>query len=103
MPLHSLHEAVLPYSRLRRSSVPLLVIALAARPFAEPPRQVRDPGSGPEQQAATANPVAVLETRTPRLPEFLLRGTVPVPPGTFPRADGLNPFSILDYDGSPVV
>jgi len=27
---------------------------------------------------------------------------VPVPRGTFPRPSGVNPFTILDYDGHPV-
>jgi hypothetical protein len=45
--------------------------------------------------------VAVLETRAPVLLEFLVRGTVPIPAGVYPRADGRNPFTILDFDGTP--
>jgi len=45
--------------------------------------------------------VAMLETRAPVQLEFLLRGTVPVPPHIYPRSDGLSPFTILDYDGTP--
>ena len=46
--------------------------------------------------------VAQLETSLPPLDEFLLRGTVPVPPGTFPRSDGRSPLTVLDYDGTPL-
>jgi len=46
---------------------------------------------------------AVLETRVPAQTSFLLRGTVPVPRGLYPQRDGRNPFTILDYDGSPTV
>jgi hypothetical protein len=54
----------------------------------------------PRRQSAQV--VAVLETHAPDVAEFLLRGTVPVPPGTFPRSDGKNPFTILDYNGRPL-
>jgi len=72
----------------------LLALSLVApRMAAEPPRTL-------QQQTRV---VAVLETRRPSVIEFLLRGTLPVPRGTFPRPDGLNPFTILDYDGRPLV
>ena len=45
--------------------------------------------------------VGALATRTPDVPEFLLRGTLPIPPGFYPRSDGKNPFAILDLDGTP--
>ncbi len=47
--------------------------------------------------------VAVLETRAPILDEFVLRGTIPVPPRTFPRPDGRAPLTVLDWDGTPLV
>jgi hypothetical protein len=47
--------------------------------------------------------VGVLETRAPAAPQFLLRGTLPLPPGVFPRADGRNPFRVLDHDGTPLL
>ena len=53
--------------------------------------------------AAGRNTVALLETSAPFTSEFLLRGTFPVPPLTVPRADGREPFTVLDYDGTPVV
>lgn len=46
--------------------------------------------------------VAALETRAPDLPRFLLRGTVPLPRGVYPRTDGRNPLTVLDYDGRPL-
>jgi len=48
------------------------------------------------------NVVAVLDVDAPGQNAFVLHGTVPVPPGTYPRADGLMPLSILDFDGTIV-
>lgn len=42
--------------------------------------------------------VAVLEVEAPA-PSFLLHGTLPVPPHTFPRADGRSPFALVDESG----
>jgi hypothetical protein len=42
---------------------------------------------------------AELELTAPAQDEFVLRGTVPLPPGVFPRADGKIPFSIRDGSG----
>ena len=91
-----------PSSSSRRSPVraPRVLSMLAALlpatlvAAAEPPR-------APQQMSRI---VAVLETRAPDagVMEFLLRGTVPLPPGTFPTVDGRNPFTILDYNGRPV-
>ena len=73
---------------------PFLLVPLAA------PRFAAEPLPAPQQSRV----VAVLETRRPAaVSKFLLRGTVPVPRGTYPRSDGLNPFTILDYDGRPLV
>lgn len=43
--------------------------------------------------------VAVLELAAPVATEFTLRGTVPLPPGVFPRADGRSPFQVRGHDG----
>ena len=43
--------------------------------------------------------VAELELLAPSAKSFVLRGTFPVPPGTYPRADGKVPFSIRNHDG----
>jgi len=46
--------------------------------------------------------VGLFEVEAPFAPDFLLRGTLPLPPGVYPRDDGQNPFAVLDYDGTPV-
>ena len=43
--------------------------------------------------------LAVLELQAPTLNEFVVRGTVPVPPNIFPNADGLLPLSIRAPNG----
>lgn len=54
---------------------------------------------------ATAGPetggevVASLQLTVPSPASYVVRGTVPVPKGTFPRADGRIPLSIRDIDG----
>jgi len=47
--------------------------------------------------------VALLETRTPVAEHFLLRGTIPLPPGIHPDPAERNPFTILDIDGRPLL
>lgn len=56
-------------------------------------------GGGGIPEGATAGELTLL---APSLDEFILRGTLPVPEGTYPRADGRNPLSILDFDGTVV-
>lgn len=46
--------------------------------------------------------VARLVLEAPSSREFVLRGTIPVPRGTFPREDGAMPFAIRDSDGELV-
>jgi len=46
--------------------------------------------------------VARLEVRAPSVDHFLLRGTFPVAPNTFPRLDGRDGFEILNWDGTRV-
>jgi len=62
--------------------------------------------TGAPGTAAVANApgdtVAVIELGAPAQSDFLLRATVPVPPNTYPRPDGLVPFSIRQPDGSVV-
>ncbi|MBM3990531.1 MAG: hypothetical protein FJ298_05915 [Planctomycetes bacterium] len=43
--------------------------------------------------------VAALQLTVPSPSSYVVRGTVPVPKGTFPRADGKIPLSIRDIDG----
>jgi hypothetical protein len=62
------------------------------------------PSSLRAQNIHASDPVVgVLTTRAQANKEFLLRGTLPVPPGTFPRPDGLVPFVVLDTEGRPLV
>lgn len=46
--------------------------------------------------------VATLEMGAPRVRNFVLRATVPVPRGTYPRPDGLSPLAVEDIDGTLV-
>ncbi len=54
------------------------------------------PGGGELPEGST---VAVLETVASSESQFLLHGTFPVPPGTYPRSDGKQPFAVRDFDG----
>ncbi len=68
-----------------------------------------NPGSGeggglfttaPEAGGGTGGKVvAKLAVAMPSTSTFVLRGTVPVPAGTYPRPDGKEPFSIRNWDG----
>jgi len=46
--------------------------------------------------------IAELELSLQSSTSFLLRGTIPVPKGTYPRKDGKIPFSIRNWDGQVV-
>jgi hypothetical protein len=46
--------------------------------------------------------VGTFELAAPTLADFVLRGTLPVPPRTFPSGDGLVPLQVVDSDGSLV-
>ena len=64
---------------------------------------VGEDGGSPAPALSNGQTVTLLETKLPYLDEFTLRATVPVIPKTYPRADGLEPFTVLDYDGTPLV
>jgi len=66
---------------------------------------VGEDGGGGAPPAAEGQNVAWLETTAPdpSIDSFILRGTVPVPPGTYPRTDGKDPFVVLDWNGTPLV
>jgi len=49
---------------------------------------------------AQATRVARVELSAPAHTPFLLRATVPVPKGVFPRADGGSPFTVGGHDAS---
>jgi hypothetical protein len=68
-----------------------------------PTGQGEDDGeSTPPPYVPGGDVIAFLQTANPNMNSFVLRGTVPLPPGTFPRGDGQIPFTLLDSDGSPV-
>lgn len=52
--------------------------------------------------APTGAVVGEFELAAPATSAFILRGTLPVLPGTFPRTDGKAPFSIRDSSGALV-
>ncbi len=56
-------------------------------------------GGGADSTGSGGEVVAVLETAASERKAFILRGTVPVPPGVYPRRDKKVPFSVLDWDG----
>ena len=47
----------------------------------------------------TGRVVAEIQLDAPDRKTFIVRSTIPVPPDTFPRSDGLIPFTVLDWDG----
>ncbi len=54
--------------------------------------------AAPLRAQAPGETVAVLELAAPQALEFTLRGTFPVPPGVYPRPDGLSPFKLRSHD-----
>ena len=64
-----------------------------------------DPGPYVLSSDATSNSatggevLATLQMTVPTPSSYVVRGTIPVPKGTFPRADGRIPLSIRDIDG----
>lgn len=61
------------------------------------PSEPRDEELPPPIEGGTV--LAVLELQAPTQDEFVVRGTVPVPPGIFPREDGQLPLSIRGANG----
>jgi hypothetical protein len=57
-----------------------------------------DPGAGGGTHTGGAT-YAEIELAAPSQAQYVVRGTFPVPPGVFPRADGKLPFAIRDVDG----
>ncbi len=58
-------------------------------------------GGGGEDplEAQLGDVVGALEVELPQGLNFLLRGTLPVPPGTWRPEDGITPLTVLDHDG----
>ena len=55
-----------------------------------------EPGAPP---IAGGTILAEFEIEAPSRPDFVLHGTIPVPPGTYPRADGKLPLAIRGPNG----
>jgi hypothetical protein len=66
------------------------------------PPSVGEDGGEAAPALSNGETVTFLTTKLIDLDTFILRGNIPVPPGTFPRPDGLLPFTIHDYDGTPL-
>ncbi|MCY2961666.1 MAG: hypothetical protein NTY35_16015 [Planctomycetota bacterium] len=79
----------------RRASGLALLLLLACGPASQSSTAAQA-GLGTEPE------VARLALEAPSSREFVLRGTVPVPRGTYPRADGAVPFAVRDTDGTLV-
>ncbi len=63
---------------------------------------IGEDGGTPAAPVPDGTIIAYLETRAPNVTHFLLRGTIPIAPNTFPRIDGRDAFEILNWDGTPV-
>jgi hypothetical protein len=55
-------------------------------------------GAGGQPQAG-GEVLATIELSAPSRPSYVVRATIPVPPGTFPRPDGKLPLAIRDVNG----
>ena len=53
--------------------------------------------SGGGSSASPGDVVGTFELAAPTVGDFILHGTLPVPPGTFPMASGEMPFQVSDY------
>lgn len=60
------------------------------------------PTAGPPVTVTPGDWVATLEVELPKTPEFVLRGTVPLPPGTWDGSLDVTPLAVVDIDGTPV-
>ena len=80
----------------------LAALALGSPALAAPPGEVGEATLIGGFLPVQAQTVAVFELGAPSVNEFTLRGTVPVPKGTFPRSDGKIPFAVKDFDGTLV-
>ena len=54
----------------------------------------------PARAQVAGDVVAVLETKVQAQKSYIVRGTIPVPPGFFPRQDGRMPLSVVNPDNS---
>ena len=54
------------------------------------------------ERGSAATWVANVAMGAPRVRDFVLRATIPVPRGTYPRSDNLIPLAVEDFDGTLV-
>ena len=87
--------------------LPAAVALIAAALHSAPASAVQTgggPPAGPVAGPAVEGPpaVGVLQVAGPARGPFLLHGTLPVPPGVFPRGDGKSPFHVRTPTGAVV-
>ncbi len=87
--------------KLRSCLVAILWGTTVLSSYACAPSSDGDGESG-EEVLEEGSTVGRLSIRVPNFDEFVLRGNLPVPPGTFPRSDGKDPFAVREYDGTLV-
>jgi hypothetical protein len=61
-----------------------------------------DGGPGSSNLGSGGGVLGVLELDAPARSSFVLRGTLPVPKGTYPRSDGMLPLALRNWDGQVV-
>jgi hypothetical protein len=95
---------------LWRGSLALTLIASGCGGGGESDGNGRGSGSGspedgdvPENQLTVGAQVGLLETIVPAAGSFLLRGSLPIPPGVFTDQSTSMPLAVLDFDGEPVL
>jgi len=84
-----------PFRPSQRRPWATLILGLAAIPLL---LSATHAGTNPP----AADEVARLVLSAPASSEFVLRATIPVPRGTFPRPDHAMPFAVQDVDGTLV-
>jgi hypothetical protein len=73
--------------------------AIAAPWVGDPESLFTGPGSGGSSGVTGGAVLAIVELEAPTQQQFVLRATLPVPPNTFPRKDGLLPLALRNSDG----
>ena len=68
----------------------------------EDPGTVGEDGGEPAPTVPDGTIVGMFETAGSNPTPLMLRGTLPIPKGTFPRANGIGVFTVLDADGTPL-
>jgi len=91
----------------RRGLAPALLAAIAAAAGpAHGSAQGAPPDPGPNEllpaPLVPGGRIGELELQAPPAERFVLRGTLPVPPGFFPRPDGALPIAVVEPDGAHV-